>query len=437
VAPALPVEYPGRVSIPRRSESASLVSRSPERHAQSRVGDVLPGGYTLLAVVGVGGAAAVFEARDADGATVAVKLLHPHLRTNDALVRRFQREAALLSLVNHPGIVPILATGTDGDDLPFLVMPLLRGETLEELRLARGGTLPVPEAAGYALALLDVLAAVHAAGVVHRDVKPANVFRETGDRIRLLDFGLAGRLSGGDDDDSLDDDALSLAEDGELLGTLAFMAPEQAAGRRSDVGARSDLFAVGATLSKLVSGHDAHEGSTRHERLLKAATRPVPPLATRFVDASPELGAFVDRALSFHPPQRFADAASMRAALSPLGGPPAVDAATQVAPTAGPVRLRRRSVTMGLVALVTIGGSLAWATGATEPAHGNARDRAARDEPARAAPPVARTRREPSVDRGSGAASSLPSAPARSAASTAPASVVVATDRPDPMDIRR
>ncbi len=102
--------------------------------------------------------------------------LHPHLRTNDALVRRFQREAALLSPVNHPGIVPILSTGTDGDDLPFLVMPLLRGETLEELRLARGGTLPVPEAAGYTLALLDVLAAVHAAGVVHRDVSLPTCF---------------------------------------------------------------------------------------------------------------------------------------------------------------------------------------------------------------------------------------------------------------------
>ncbi|NOU33524.1 MAG: serine/threonine protein kinase [Polyangiaceae bacterium] len=424
------------MSIHRRSAGASLATRSPERHAQSRVGEVLPGGYTLLAVAGVGGAAAVFEARDADGATVAVKLLHPHLRTNDALVRRFQREAALLSRVSHPGIVPILATVTDGDDLPFLVMPLLRGETLEELRLARGGTLPVPEAAGYTLALLDVLAAVHAAGVVHRDVKPANVFRETDGRVRLLDFGLAGRLSGGDDD-ALDDDALSLAEDGELLGTLAFMAPEQAAGRRSDVGARSDLFAVGATLSKLVSGHDAHEGASKHERLLNAATRPVPPLATRFPDASPELGALVDRALSFHPPQRFADAASMRAALSTLGGPSALDAATQAAPTAGPSRLQRRSVAMGLVALLTIGGSLAWAAWATEPALGSARERAARDEPARAASPVGRARREPSADRGSGVGSSLPAAPARSAASAAPTSVAVATDRPDPMDIRR
>ncbi len=386
-------------------------------------------------MAGIGGAAAVFEARDAGGATVAVKLLHPHLRTNDALVRRFQREAALLSPVNHPGIVPILATGTDGDDLPFLVMPLLRGETLEELRLARGGTLPVPEAAGYTLALLDVLAAVHAAGVVHRDVKPANVFRETGGRIRLLDFGLAGRLSAGnDDDDGLDDDALSLAEDGELLGTLAFMAPEQAAGRRSDVGARSDLFAVGATLMKLVSGHDTHEGASKHERLLNAATRPVPTLATRSPAASPELVAFVDRALSFHPAQRFSDAPRMRAALSTLASASAVDAATQVAPTAEPINLRRRGVTLALVALLAIGGGLAWAPWAPEPTLGGARDRTARDEPARAAFPVARARREPLADPGSLTASSLPSAPAPSAA---PTSVVVATDRPDPMDIRR
>lgn len=401
---------------------------SPERHAQSRVGAVLPGGYTLLAVVGVGGAAAVFEARDASGATVAVKVLHPHARTNDALVRRFQREPALVATVDHPGVVPILATGTDGD-LPFLVMPLLQGETLEELRARRGGTLPVAEAARYAVALLEILAAVHAAGVVHRDVKPANVFCETDGRVRLLDFGLAGRVGGGRDDDGLDDDALSLADDDELLGTLAFMAPEQAAGRRSDVGPRSDLFAVGATLSKLMSARDVHEGTTKHERLLNAATRPVPKLTTRFPEASPELAALLDRALSFHPAARFSDAKAMAAALAALD---ASDAAPNVTRSVREPERRRGFGLVAALVVAAVAGSLVWAPWSNEAGPRVAvRDRIAREEPARDALAI---RRDRSEDRGS-VVSAVPSS-----ASLRPVpapTAVVAAERPDPMDIRR
>ncbi len=425
--------------------------QSLERHARERVGNVLPGGYTLLAVAGVGGAAAVYEARTADGATVAVKRLHPHLQTHDALVRRFRREAALVLRVNHPGVVPILAEGLD-DGVPFLVMPFLRGETLEDLRAARG-PLPMAEVATWVSALLEILGAAHAASVVHRDVKPANVFLETDGTLRLLDFGLAGRAFEAHDDDEDDDDALSLAEDGELLGTLAFMAPEQAAGRLCDVDARSDLFAVGALTLKLVSGLDAHDGATKHERLLNAATRPVPKTATRFRGASPALAAFLDRALAFHRSTRFSDAASMREALGTIGGDSGSAQAATV--TLNPLRTGRTAaarvtrarlglavlaalavLAVGLAALVAWGS---WPAG-TE-GGGPAREHSTRAEDPRGHLAVTRDslprmdaspRRTPEA-RASGAA-------AASTSTTAPIpapSVAALGGKPDPMDIRR
>ncbi len=389
------------------------------------MGEVLAGEYTLLAVVGVGGAAAVFEARDASGATVAVKILHPHLRSHAALVRRFEREPTLLAAVVHPGVVPILAAGTDGE-VPFLVMPLLQGETLETLRVRRGGALPVAEAARHTMALLDILSAVHDAGVVHRDVTPANVFCEPDGRLRLLDFGLAGRLDAGGDDEGLDDGCAS--EDGELLGTLAFMAPEQAAGRQSEVGVRSDLFAVGALLSKLVSGVDAHQGASKHERLLNAATRPVPKLTTRLPHASPELAALVDRALAFHPRERFANAASMRAALASLDAVDAASTPSPVVPARRP-RIRIAPIVATMATMVAIAG-LAWAAWPADSKQPRG-DRAAREEPVRDAVPGQRERIE---DRSVAATTALRSTTPRP--SSAP-TVVVAAERPDPMDIRR
>jgi serine/threonine protein kinase len=271
------------------------------------IGSDLPGGYALLEVIGRGGVGTVYRARRPEGSFVAVKRLHPHLVGQRSIVGRFRREAALLARVLDPGVVPILEVGEDGA-IPFLVTPLLEGETLEERRVAHNGTLKQSEVVACGLDLLRILEAAHRVGVVHRDVKPANVFREKNGTIRLLDFGLGGFMS-----EEEDDAGMSGVE--ELLGTVSFMSPEQAAGRLGDVDARTDVYAMGALLFKLATGLDVHEGSTSRERLMNAATRPAPRCEPRAPMLNPAFAAVLDRALSYSPGQRFQRAEDMRQAL--------------------------------------------------------------------------------------------------------------------------
>jgi eukaryotic-like serine/threonine-protein kinase len=263
-----------------------------ESSAEDLIGRTLQGktaeAYALVAVVGVGGMATVYRARcQGSGGFVALKRLHPHLMGQRAVVTRFKREAALLERIDHPGIVPILDVGSD-NGIPFLVMPLLVGKTLEEHRVALGGTLEHRETLQVGLAILDVLGVAHSRGVLHRDIKPANVFCEREGNLRLMDFGLGG-LS----EESSEDPELSGVE--QLLGTVSFMAPEQAAGRIDDVSVQSDLYAVGAVLLKLASGHDVHEGATSREKLMNAATRPAPRTLRRAPACDPALAAVIAR----------------------------------------------------------------------------------------------------------------------------------------------
>lgn len=275
------------------------------------IGRTLPGGYVLLEEIGRGGVGVVYKARATDDSLVAVKRLHPHLVSQRGVVERFRREAALLARVPDTGIVPIVEVGED-DGIPFLVSPLLQGETLEERRIACGGKLTQSEVVAFGIDLLRILTSAHSVGVIHRDIKPANVFRERSGVIRLLDFGLGGLV--GDDDD--DDTNMSGVE--ELVGTVTFMAPEQAAGRLADVDTRSDIYAVGALLFKLASGLDVHEGSSSRERLMNAATRPAPRCELRDHELNPALAAICDRALAFSPAQRFQQTEDMRQALRGL-----------------------------------------------------------------------------------------------------------------------
>jgi serine/threonine-protein kinase len=177
---------------------------------------------------------------------------------------------------------------------------LLAGATVESL--SERQRLPLAAVSAIGVQVLDVLARAHERGVVHRDIKPANLFVTDGGSVKILDFGIARlREPGG----------ATATQTGLMLGTPAFMAPEQALGRTSQIDGRTDLWAVGATLFTLVSGRIVHDAATAQEALVKAATLPAPSLRAAAPDAPEWLAAIVDRALAFDSASRFASAKEM------------------------------------------------------------------------------------------------------------------------------
>ncbi|HEX6766174.1 MAG TPA: serine/threonine-protein kinase, partial [Polyangiaceae bacterium] len=277
----------------------------PESEAPLRIGQVLREKYTLERVLGVGGMATVYAASHRNGRKVAIKILHRELSVNKEVRERFLREGQAANAVGHPGAVAVLDDDVSEDGAAFLVMELLDGGSAEELAERRGGRLPLSDVCAIGDQLLDVLEAAHKNGIVHRDIKPANLFITRHGRVKVLDFGIAKvRQAGG----------ARATQTGLMLGTPAFMAPEQALGRVTDVDARTDLWAVGSTLFALAAGRSVHEAPTAQETLVWAATKPAPSFSTVLGDAPTELVAVVDRALSFDREQRWPTAAAMREA---------------------------------------------------------------------------------------------------------------------------
>ena len=281
-------------------------------YARALVGRQLCGRWRLVRVLGTGGMSTVFEGVHRNGKRVAIKVLHPELTFVPRLRTRFRREAYVANRVDHPDAVSIDDDDVTDDGLVFLVMEYLEGETLGALMRNRGAPLPVSQVVTAALGVLDVLAVAHRKGVIHRDVKPDNVFVTRHDhRIKLLDFGIASLrdLSAGKPD---------VTGTNATLGTPAFMAPEQARGRTSEVDVTTDLWAVGATMFTLLTGRFVHEGSTRNELLIAAATEPARSLGSVAMGLHDVVVETVDRALAFDKQRRWPDADSMRAPLLAL-----------------------------------------------------------------------------------------------------------------------
>lgn len=271
------------------------------------MGQVIRGKWRIDALLGVGGSAAVYSATHRNGKRGALKILYPELTSQPELVTRFLREGYVANRIGHPGAVEILDDDQTEDGTVYLVMELLEGYTLER-RLKKHGPLPVLEALRFGDELLDVLEAAHAAGIVHRDVKPANLFITTKDgRLKVLDFGIA-RLT-----DPLTPQGSTQL--GQPLGTPAFMPPEQARGRWNEVDARTDVWAVGATLTALVTGRRPRHAETSNEELAMAMRDPLPPIATVVPSISSEAATVIDRAVAMDRAERFPSAKAMRQAL--------------------------------------------------------------------------------------------------------------------------
>ena len=310
---------------------------------QERIGRVLAGKYRLDAVLGVGEMATVYAATHRTALQVAIKVLHPHHALRDDVRARFLKEAYNANRVQHPGVVRI----TDDDDdegVPFLVMELLEGETLAT-RQARLGVVPTLEVCKAVHEVLDVLVAAHAQGVVHRDLKPENLFRLRSHHIKVLDFGIARALY---------DLGGARTKTGTLLGSPAFMPPEQARGRVAEIDPRTDLWALAATAYLLLSGRLVHEEETPEMMHVAAATKPARPVRAVAPHVPEAVAAVLDRALQFERDARWPSAADMRAALERAAvtafGETLVDPdappSTMVAPPAHVAHPKPRTVTL-------------------------------------------------------------------------------------------
>jgi eukaryotic-like serine/threonine-protein kinase len=273
--------------------------------AQGRIRSVVKNKWHIDARLGAGGMAVVYAATHRNGNRVALKVLNYEWSRDPTVRARFLREGYLANSVGHPGAVKVLDDDVAEDGCVFLVMELLEGESLETRRERLGGRLPVDEVFTVGDQLLDLLDVAHHKGIVHRDIKPQNVFVTKEGVVKVLDFGIARmRLSAGESTST-----------GLMLGTPDFMSPEQAAGNPEQVDARSDLWSVGATLFTLLSGQSVHSAQTLREYLLATATSPARSLAAAVPGAPPPLVLVVDRALALHKELRWQDARAMQDAL--------------------------------------------------------------------------------------------------------------------------
>jgi serine/threonine-protein kinase len=276
--------------------------------AQQRVGSVLDEKWTLEHLIGAGGMGAVYAARHRNGARAAVKILHPELARMPDVRERFLREGYAANRVEHRGVVQVLdddvVKGGPDEGSAYLVMELLEGESLQE-RVLRRPKLTERELLEIMDAVLDVLAAAHEHGVIHRDLKPENIFlakdpEREGVRVKVLDFGLA-RIA----------DTSGVTNAGMAVGTPSFMSPEQAAGRSDEIDGRTDVFALGATIFRIVTGRRIHDADNMVQLVILMATNPAPPLKSVAPNVSDAFAKVVDRALTFERNDR-PDANAMR-----------------------------------------------------------------------------------------------------------------------------
>ena len=281
---------------------------------------MLAGRYRIGELLGRGGMAEVYDGWDERlHRPVAVKLLRPEMRARPDVRSRFQVEGRSAAQLAHPNVVAVYDTG-DHDGSPFLVMERLPGDTLAD-RLAEG-PLPAPAVDRLAREVLAALGAAHAAGIVHRDVKPANILLAPNGSAKVADFGIAksAELAAGDPTTA-----------GVLLGTPAYLAPERVMGEAAT--ARSDLYGLGVVLYEALVGAKPFQAATPLAMAAAIQTETPPPLSQVCPDADPGLVAAVDGAMARDPAARPATAAAMAALLDagPAGGAGAGPAAAVTA----------------------------------------------------------------------------------------------------------
>ncbi len=285
-------------------------------HARARVGRLLRGKWTLDRLIGVGGMAAVYEATHRNGSKVAIKMLHPTLMYDTNFASRLVQEGYVANKINHPAAVKVFDDDTDETDgTVFLVMELLEGQTISQARRKKKRFPPL-EALKMLIPVLECLGNAHERGIIHRDIKPENLFITRDGVVHVLDFGIA-RVSDGNSN-------VAATRAGMVVGSPAYMSPEQALGKMNSVGPQTDVYAVGATMFALIAGATPHAGESTQEMIVMVATQAARPISSVMADVPPSVAHIVDKALSYDKDKRFANARVMleevRATINELEG---------------------------------------------------------------------------------------------------------------------
>ena len=273
-------------------------------------GEVLDGKYTIGEVIGSGGMGTVYEAVQNDSdRRVAIKVLHSKYSKSPKIVERFQREARFAGSIEHDNICRVIDHGTSGDGAPYLVMPLLNGRPLGRI-LEKEERLSSSQMVDIACQTLQALAAAHHRKVVHRDLKPDNIFiSRVGERenlVKLLDFGISKVLE--------NDNPSDLTATGMVLGTAYYLAPEQARGSKK-IDQRVDVYAMGVILYEALTGGRPFEGDTYNEVVFKIAGDPVKPPRVLNPEIPQSLERVILKAMAIDPGARFSSAEEMCRAL--------------------------------------------------------------------------------------------------------------------------
>jgi serine/threonine protein kinase len=285
-------------------------------------GQLIAGRYRLERRLGSGGMSTVHLALDQRlERYVAIKLLAEHLADDPAFVSRFQREAQAAAKLIHPNIVQVFDSGLDEQSgQHFIVMEYIEGRSCAEI-LRDQGWVPVQEAVSIVEQACEGLHYAHRHGVIHRDVKPGNLLRSAEGQVKLADFGIAKAA-----------EQSSITQVGSVLGTAAYLSPEQARGQ--DAGPQADIYALGVVAYQLISGRLPYEASSLSELVLLQQERPPPRLDALVAGVTPQLADAVETALALDPAQRFASAAEMAEAIVAGATGQTVPAATQALRTA-------------------------------------------------------------------------------------------------------
>jgi non-specific serine/threonine protein kinase len=267
------------------------------------------GHYEITASLGRGGMGEVYRARDTKlRRQVAIKVLPPALTADPERRMRFQREAQTAAALSHPNIA-VIHEISEHEGSPFLVMELIEGQTLDEA--TQGKTLSMKEWLHYAVPIAEAIAHAHRNGVVHRDLKPSNVMITEDGRVKLLDFGLAKLLEPDleTDQTALETISQELTRAGKVIGTVAYMSPEQARGQTIDH--RTDIFSLGILLYQLATGRLPFAGDSDIESLNATLTEDPPPLVETAPEFAPEASRVVAKSMEKEPDRRYQSAAEI------------------------------------------------------------------------------------------------------------------------------
>jgi len=270
------------------------------RRLQQALGDE----FTVGALLGEGGFAAVFRVHDAAlNRDVAIKVLDLGLTPSPALAERFVREARTIAHLEHANIVPIYKVGGFKNEVLYIVMRCVDGPSLRQL-LEKERRLTIGDAARIARQVADALAYAHGRGIVHRDVKPDNILIDSTGRVVVTDFGIAKAAEAA---------ASQLTTEGMVVGTPQYMSPEQATGERTD--GRSDIYSLGVVLYQMLAGEPPFDGESAQSILMKQATATPVPITRMRSDVSQPLAAVLGRMLAKDPAERYQTAAEVSRAL--------------------------------------------------------------------------------------------------------------------------